>query len=241
MPDFRLTSYAGKIVKRDTVKGKYVYLQFVETYNENDIALLEEVHKSWQRSGLVIIGAVNNSADFFKKSKLSADDILFIQDDDNSIKRLFKCPNRMSIFYFYDEEGRQFATGLTDLGYQGHVRLLLNELIKNQHFSIKSFVDINSNIQEIPWLHQFYEHIQENPRKDGFIFAFFTDICDTCLSGDIIKRLNNFFDWNMERFGVFAILGPKYTRNDIYNVKQGLKVYYEVNCPPMFWPIRLPA
>jgi hypothetical protein len=72
------------------------------------------------------------------------------------------------------------------------------------------------------------EYIKNNPNKNGFIFAYFTNICDACLTGRILATINNFFEWHLESFGVLLILGKDYTNNDLYNMKLALNIGYDL-------------
>jgi hypothetical protein len=68
-----------------------------------------------------------------------------------------------------------------------------------------------------------------NPNKYGYIFGYFTSICDGCLTGSVLKLINDFYERDVESFGALLILGSDYTNNDLINLKMSLRIAYEVD------------
>lgn len=228
LPRIDLVSDNGARISNKRLKGKNVYVQFVDTSYQGDIATLETVFAEWGNSGLMILGIVNDYDDFLKKSKLRATDVNIIHLEYGFLKELFRSPKNISTFHIYDKAGREIASGQSIDSYRNRVRVFLDQLINGKYFAIDSFVDEKKRTDEIEWLQQFSDYMRNNAGKAGFLFGYFTSICDACLTGAILNKINEFSEMDADNFGVLLILGKDYTNDDIFNMRLALKIGYDI-------------
>jgi len=53
---------------------------------------------------------------------------------------------------------------------------------------------------------------------------------DTCLSGNIINRMNDFYRDHHDKYGI-AIIAKNFTKDDLFNMRNNLKIYFELDLP----------
>ena len=217
----------GRLSKK-SLRGKAIYIQFINSLSAEEMKTFEAVCDNWHDQGLNIIGVVSNIEVLNKETELSPSGFVLLSRGYGSLKKLFHSPSSISTFHIYDKMGNEFAAGQPIDGYESNVRVLLNRLLNNDFFRIESFVDKARNLSDFEWLHQCSAYINDNPGKLGFIFGYFTGICDSCLTGTVLKAINDFCERAPEDFGVLIILGYDYTRGDLDNMKEALGSKYDL-------------
>lgn len=226
LPDFVATEITGNKIKSADLRGKYLYVQFINPLNKADIELYKKVYSNWKDENLFFIAITKNYEEF--KSKLGMDlrKIVILNKDYESLASLFNAP-KYGTFYLFDPSGSLIATEGNDTQYEQVLKIILNQLIKNKYLLIEDFIPEKRNIKNIDWFKQISE-IVEKENKDFFVISLFTSICGGCTSGSNFQYLKDFHLKNHEFTRVLCILSDKYNENDIINLKSQLRVEFPV-------------
>lgn len=98
--------------------------------------------------------------------------------------------------------------------------------IKKQKAGFINFVNNGENIRNIKELSKIWQVIQTGT-YDYYLISFFKDICMTCPSGIIIKKLKDIYKL-YEQLNILALLSDDFTDRDIHNLKVNLGIEFQL-------------
>ena len=215
LPDFVATDITGNEIKSADLKGKYLFVQFVNQLNKGDIELSKKVYSNWKDENLFFIAIIKNYEEFKLKLGMDLRKITILNKDYELLASLFNAP-KYGTFYLFDPSGSLIYTEGNDTQYEQALKITLNQLIKNKYLLIEDFILEKRNIKNIDWFKQISE-VVEKENKDFFVISLFTSICAGCTSGSNFQYLKDFHSKNQEFAYVLCILSDKYKENDIFN------------------------
>jgi DNA-binding Lrp family transcriptional regulator len=226
-PRFEAMDVNGKRFDSRECFGNITFVQFIKARNSADLEFVKEFYERWKDENIHIILITDDLMALNKKLKMDLKKaMIFEKYEELSIP--FKAPTGGTHFLF-GASGVLLNAIRSDVAY-GSVHALFNRQIKNKYFRIPELVRINENIKNHEWFQQVAEVI-ENDRKEAYIVALLTSICEGCTSGKILDYLKEFYGKNKDRVGLVCILGGRFVREDIPVLKSQLRVDFTILVP----------
>jgi len=227
LPEINRVDSRGKTVKSLELKGKYVFVQFINSEIMDDIDFLEKVFLNWFDYGLEIIAIPAKNEEFLARTGVDTDKISIFSTGYRKLKKTFHSPNCCDTFYLYDPNGRLVKTGFNRVGYEEGVKNQLNRFLRNTSFHISEFVRENENLQNVPWLNRCHQLLMEEKKEFGVI-AFLRTVCGECLSGFLTSQLMKLHTNHSQKVSVLSIIPSDYSDIDIENLKNFLNIGFRV-------------
>ena len=228
LPKFEAIDINGRKVKNSDVKGRNLYIQFINSSFPPDLFLLEDVYSKWCNEDLHFLGIVSDSTNLNLKSRFSSNNITFIEKNYSDLCSKFNLSPDIGFYFLVNKKGVVINAGKNDLGYEKGPKVFLQELIKGDFFSISELIIENKYINEFDWLAQINGLIKDNRDKEYFIISLFTKICDSCAGGKIIQALKIMHRYGNDSIYIMSVLNRKFNSEDIINLKSQLKIPYLV-------------
>jgi hypothetical protein len=210
------------------MNGKDLYIQFINSYFPPDLILFETVYTKWIFDDLYFLGIINDST-ALDLTKYNSEKVIFIERDYNDLCSIFNLDTKNGFYYLVNKEGKVTNSGKNDLGYERGPKILLQELLKNNFFSISEIIIENEKIANHKWFNQVNNLIQNENDKEYFLISLYTTICYSCSGGKIIRALKDIHrkDKN-ETIYILSIISRRYKEQDIHNLKTLLKIPHPV-------------
>ena len=228
LPKFASVDINGLEVKSKDFMGKNLFVQFIDPRNKMDIKLFKDVYSNWKEEDISFLLAVREFDSFNSRVEINTDNIIILNKDFNELESIFNPKKTYGThYYLVNNAGKIVASGSNDFGYENGPKVFLKQLIKNEYFSISSFIEPNENIRDIKWLDQIAE-ITDAQNKDYYVISMFTSICSGCFSGKLVFSLDRFYNKNQGNIYVLCILSDKFNDNDITRLKSQLKIILPV-------------
>ena len=228
LPKFEAVDAMGTKIKRSNLKDKNLFIQFINSKFQPDIDLFESVYSNWIDEDIYFLGIINNSEKFNIERKLNLENTSFIKENYFDLCKKFKINSRDGNFFIVNKNGKIISTGKNDLGYEKGPKVYLQELIKDDAFSISEFIGENEKINDFEYLTQIKTSIESSTEKKYSIIALLTKICDSCSGGGIIQSFKKIHRDNNGLFNVLLILNRKYKKEDISNLRSQLKISFPI-------------
>jgi hypothetical protein len=227
IPRFKFADISDREYDLGAFSGKNIYIQFLDPSLETDLVLAENVWRTWHDYNLTMIIFPKNINSEITRLAAALDGFLVAKPINFlKIKRLLKSPSCCEQFYIYDLNHKLFAKGYSVIGYESTAKKYLQRLLENKSFNINVFIKKDKTVAEINWLHQISRLIDLNKKKI-YVVGLFSNVCNNCLSGNLLKRLNA-LDRENQYVCVFSILKKSYSESDINNLKDNLKIGFPV-------------
>ncbi len=224
LPKFVSVDVNGAEVRSKDFKGKNLFVQFIDPRNKMDIKLFKDVYSNWKEEDLSFLLIVKEFDRFNSRVEINTDNIIILTKDFDELESIFN-PRKIfgTHYYLVNNAGKIVASGSNNFGYENGPKVFLKQLIKNEYFSISSFINLYENIRDIKWLNQIAE-IADAQNKDYYVISMFTSICSGCFSGELVFFLNEFYNKNQNNIHVLCILNDKFNDRDITRLKSQLKI-----------------
>jgi hypothetical protein len=228
LPTFTVKDIYGNEIKSNNLIGNFIYIQFVNPISSNDIELLKKVYfKYHDYKNFIIIAFVKDFKKFLKNFLLFGNNIFVVREDYEKLKRIFRASQCCESFYIFDKTGKLIKSNINIVGYEEGVKPYLMNILENKKFSISYFIKEGENTKNFKWFKQISDIIM-NEKAEYFVISMFIDICMTCLSGQIINKLNELHKLNNSNFFFLTILPTTFTKQDIKNLKNQLRINFKI-------------
>jgi hypothetical protein len=227
LPKFKSVDVLGRTINNNILRNKVSYIQFVNSFDPDDIDLIKKVYFNWKDENITIIVITNNLENFKSKSGIDIKDIIVINNDYERMKLKFNSPTSQGSYYLFSASGKTVSAERNNVRYERGIKIFLNRLIKNKYFSISDFVKTDENIKNTKWFGQVAK-ILEKEDKNFFLISMFTSICDTCPEGSIINYLNKIHSDSQDSVYVLSILNQNFNKHDIENLKSQLNIGFPI-------------
>jgi len=224
LPKFVSVDVNGMEVKSKDFMGVNLYVQFIDANHEMDTELFKDVYSKWKKEDIYFILIINEFERFKSRVEINTDNIVILNKDFKKLETKFNPYNIVGThYYLIDNSGNVVTAGSNDSGYENGPKVFLKRLVKNEHFSISSFIKLNENVKGVEWLNQIAE-ITDAQNKDYYVISMFTSICSGCFSGELVFFLNEFYNKNQNNIHVLCTLNDKFNDRDITRLKSQLKI-----------------
>ena len=224
LPKFVSVDVYGMEVNSKDFMGKNLFVQFIDAAHEMDIELFKDVYSNWKKEEISFLLIVRELDRFNSRVEINTDDIIILNKDFDELESIFN-PGKIygTHYYLVNNSGKIVASGSNNFGYENGPKVFLKQLIKNEYFSISSFIKLNENVKGVEWLNQISE-IVDDQNKNYSLISMFTSICSGCLSGELVFFLNEFYNKNQNNINVLCMLNNKFNDKDITRLKSQLKI-----------------
>lgn len=224
IPVFKTIDTKGNTLDHSILGNRISYFQFIEA--NSDMDLLNKVFNTW-KDKINIVCFVNdprklNKLEFIKNASYTH----IITKDYNTNKHLFASKSSIGEYYIYSNYRKFIAKGRNDAGYDDGPKIYLNLLYHNISFDISSFITNGVNINSIPWFYDLVNYIKPAASQYKLI-AFFSSICDSCESGQLLDLLNSSIS-TFPSLYVLIVLNDPYSPVDIDRLKSQLKTQLRI-------------
>ncbi len=210
------------------IKGRNIYIQFINSSFRPDLNLFESVYSEWKNEDLYFLGVISDSTNLNLKNKFDSNNITFIEKNYYDLCPKFNLNPKNGYFFLVNKKGTIISSGRNDLGYEKGPKIFLQGLIKGDFFSISELIIENKNINNFKWFSQVNNLIKNNNDKEYFIISLFTEICDSCSGGKTIQFLKEIYRDKKDSMYTLSILNKKFDSEDIVNLKSQLNISYHV-------------
>jgi len=228
LPYFEVKDINGKKVYDKDFVSMYVFIQFIDSRDINDIDLFKAITSSWKTHNLAIIGITTNSYNPMNNIGFDYSNIVIIPDDANHLRSLFYAPLKTGTFYLFNSERRLIAHGNNYEGYEKGIKIELTRLLTGRQFRAAEIVEEGSNINNFMWLNQLNNLVLSGD-KEYYLFALFTSFCASCQQGSIVATLNDLFLAKRQHLEIVSIIYPKYLdSNDLDVLKEQARIYFSI-------------
>jgi len=227
LPKFEVKDINGKTVCDKDIVSMYVFIQFIDSRDINDIDLFKAITSSWKTHNLAIIGIITNSYNPMNNIGFDSSNPVIISDDANHLRSLFYAP-KMGTYYLFNSERRLIAHGNNYEGYEKGIKIELTRLLTGRQFRAVEIVEEGSNINNFVWLNQLNNFVLSGD-KEYYLFALFTSFCASCQQGSIVSTLNDLFLAKRQHIDVVSIIYPKYLgSNDLDVLKEQARILFSI-------------
>ena len=214
MPHFIMKSRNRTDIDSKRTRGRFVYLQFVDTQRSEDTSLLEDVYRNWKNEDLLIIVIGDNLRQYLKWEEDKVDRILILSDEEKSIRLKFDISPAANQYFLFDKLGRLICSGENSRGYEQALKIQLLRHIKERFLSepevrrLKDDVDaVRTSIKDTG--------INLNGNAAYYIVSLFNIFCNSCTSGPIINDLKRVSKERKDIQVIGVLSGAYYVPGDL--------------------------
>ncbi len=227
LPEFDAIDVNGQAVSSKALRGKLVYIQFINPVFEPDLVLLEEVYNRWKSSALHFIVVTNHSDQLNFKHHLNNANV--IEKDFDILCRKFRISMETGYHFVIDKQGNIVNSEKNYIGYEKGPKIALKEIIDNDTFSISSFIKEDKYIHDYEWFSQIDRIIKKEKENKYFVISLFTKICDSCSGGGIIRALSTIEQKKEQPPYILCVLNKgKFRERDIPAMESQLKINFDI-------------
>ncbi|MBC7349700.1 MAG: hypothetical protein H5U05_06985 [Candidatus Aminicenantes bacterium] len=183
-------------------KNDFIYLQLLRSNNENDVTFFSKLINNFDAENLKLI-IVSDNPSIIKKIPNSPN---FYFADFNELSSQDKKKLYDMQYYIFGPGYKLLTAGNTLENYEYTVKIYLMQFIKNISFKVDEILS-GKNIFDLKHFNLLKSIVEHSPR-DYFMVALFTDFCDSCNTGYLIKKLDNISKYN--EIEVIGILYSNY-------------------------------
>lgn len=216
LPEFDAIDVNGQAVSSNDLRGKLVYIQFIDPRFDEGIKLFQTVYDKWRKKNLNLILFTEYSDLLIKKLGEKHTYLIIINENYEEMKKNFH--STVNNFHYLFNKGELIYVGINSIGYEKGIKVHLIEQIDKEIFNPSSFLG-NKNVHLMSDFKQLSELVHLF-NDEYLLIAFLTDFCDSCLSGYILYQLDKIQNYKSSKIGVCAVLyGNKYFDKDIDGLK----------------------
>jgi len=152
-PLFQSVDFNGQTIDSRDFTGYLTYVQFIISYNPNDMEMIKQVIDNWGEK-LNIIVFTENAKVFIDKSKIivNTERLHIIEKDYKRLAELFRSHKTNNLYYLFGKSGNLITYGSGQNGYREGVKTYLMEYLNKDYFIINEFLPKKTKIEDIPWL-----------------------------------------------------------------------------------------
>jgi hypothetical protein len=224
-PSFIASDIQGeKIASTDFLK-KCTYVQISNLNTKSDALLLSRIESTYgdKLNILMMLVAPVNPAEW-RSHKLTR----FISSENSHLRKLFPA-REYGFFYFYNARGQLIDSGGIQAGFERRIKRLLDWHVMNKKFEQNMMIPkLGGHLAEYHWLRQL-EQLASNQPQPYYLFGLFSSICDSCSSGFLINMLKRIRAQAGDELGVWGILSPEYTSDDVSCLVTQLSLNFPVD------------
>lgn len=229
-PNISLTDNAGRFISSSDILDKYTYVQICTLSRKSDLVLLKKIIAYYgDRMNILVITDAPTDIEEWK----TQEQVWFISDEHSKLKSAFQAPD-YSVFYLYKPKGLLISSGDVQIGFEGGIKRIIDLNLLNKYFEYNMIIpEPGSYLKEYPWLNQL-EQLKLNQPFAYCLFGLFSSICEGCSSGIIINLMKRIHKLSLEEMGVWCILSPEYTPNDLSCLVTQLSLDFPVEVADLF-------
>jgi len=228
LPSIREFTFDGKVIDTKSLKGKLVYVQFINSKSQDQISLLKNIYNDFIIEHTIFpIIFVDNLNIFLSNLGNFPNQLYIIDANYVTYKSLFLVPPCCEARLLFDKDSKLLFKLSEFNDYEQVIRPLINSRLYNLNlFSSSRFGIEGHSIFEFPWLFGFINNIELKSFR-LIVISFHTNICLSCPSGMIIKYLNELKNKANDIY-IASIVSSDFKASDIENLKQHLNINYNV-------------
>jgi len=223
LPEFSIKDIFGNTLESKTFDESILYIQYFDPRIITDIKNIKAISDNWVKKGLKIIVVPIIESD---NTLLLRNRGIFIIDPfyQRDLKTILQAPTCCESYWIFST-ARLLKTGTNSANSENGLSSIFNDIFVNDKSEISRQVILSyNNIFKIPWLF-FAKDLIIGKIIDENIIVFMDNICDSCLSGSIIRKINSFNDKNVR---TIIILFKNYTNDDIPIIRKQLSISTEI-------------
>jgi len=150
-----------------------------------EVKLFADITKNWQKYSVRFLLVSKEQIPLDKEIE---ERCVHIINDYQKLEKVFGV-RRYGISYILNKSGDLLYRGNTDKTYEEEMKGVLNQLVLKKYFNIEYFLPSSRKIRELNWMNQI--NSIENRDSKYRIIIYFTSLCSSCLSGNIINIIKN--------------------------------------------------
>lgn len=218
-PKIRSIDVLGQKFKSEDLRGKIIYVQFINPTRIDDIASLNAVYRECKHKDLALIAVTNEANKFLSRMARFTSYMTVLEDQNERIARSFRSAYSDGSYYLFDQKGLLVTNGKNDSGPETSIKNEIIWLLYNRKFVISDFVPIGKKIIDVEWLRDL-DALRERDFEYCAI-ALLNSVCYSCQSRAILDYIDKIHPKlrELKKIQLLIILARDYLPSDIENFR----------------------
>jgi hypothetical protein len=229
LPSVDLIDDRGRTFNITTLKGKPLFVQFINPLVEAQVTSFEQVFNKANGSAeylrpLLWLIVTNDAAKLRSRLTVESKDVVIVEHGYVKLRELFSVPSCCEYWFIFDERGILRQNGSYD---SGDASSYLTEVATGRkRFSIDLLLSSIREMNSKGYFSDLHRKASQSKARE-VVIAMFSSVCTGCADGELVDVLNHHARNNV-KVSYLALVPNTFSRTDLINFKTNLDIPFVV-------------